>query len=44
MSTNEQARMKALECEVRERRQVDEILRKASAGFAQAELNRRFKM
>lgn len=43
MSTDEQARMKALEREVRELRQVNEILRKASAYFAQAELDRRFK-
>jgi hypothetical protein len=33
-------RMKALEREVRERRQANEILRKASAYFAQAELDR----
>ena len=43
MSTDEQARMKALERENRELRQVNEILRKASAYFAQAELDRRFK-
>lgn len=42
-STDEQARMKALEREVRELRQANEILRKASAYFAQAELDRRFK-
>ncbi len=43
MSTDDQARMKALEREVRELRQINEILRKASAYFAQAELDRRFK-
>jgi transposase len=36
-------KMKALEREVRELRQANEILRKASAYFAQAELDRRFK-
>ncbi len=36
-------RLKALEREVRELRQANEILRKASAYFAQAELDRRFK-
>ena len=36
-------RMKALEREVRELRQANEILRKASAYFAVAELDRRFK-
>ena len=36
-------RVKALERENRELRQVNEILRKASAYFAQAELDRRFK-
>ena len=40
---DEQARMKAPEREVRELRQANEILRKASAYFAQAELDRRFK-
>ena len=40
---DEQARMKALEREVRELRQANEILRKTSAYFAQAELDRRFK-
>jgi transposase len=39
----ERARIKALEREVRELRQANEILRKASAYFAQAELDRRFK-
>jgi len=42
-TTDEQARLKALEREVRELRQANEILRKASAYFAQAELDRRFK-
>ena len=37
------AKMKALERENRELRQVNEILRKALAYFAQAELDRRFK-
>jgi len=37
------AKMKALEREVRELRQANEILRKASAYFAQAELDRRYK-
>ena len=37
----EQARIKALERENRELRQVNEILRKASAYFAMAELDRR---
>lgn len=36
-------KMKALERENRELRQANEILRKASAYFAQAELNRPFK-
>jgi transposase-like protein len=36
-------RVKALERENRELRQANEILRKASAYFAQAELDRRFK-
>jgi transposase-like protein len=39
----ERERIKALEREVRELRQANEILRKASAYFAQAELDRRFK-
>ena len=37
------ARLKALERENRELRQANEILRKASAYIAQAELDRRFK-
>jgi transposase-like protein len=36
-------KMKALEREIRELRQANEILRKASAYFAMAELDRRFK-
>lgn len=40
---DEEARIKALEQEVRELRQANEILRKASAYFAQAELDRPFK-
>ncbi len=39
-SSDELARLKALEREVRELRQANEILRKASAYFAQAELDR----
>ena len=35
--------LKALERENRDLRQVNEILRKASAYFAQAEFDRRFK-
>jgi len=42
-STDERDRVRALEREVRELRQANEILRKASAYFAQAELDRRFK-
>jgi len=42
-STTEQQRIQALEREVRELRQANEILRKASAYFAQAELDRRFR-
>jgi transposase len=41
VTTEEQARLKALEREVRELRRANEILRKASAYFAQAELDRR---
>jgi transposase len=40
---DEEARIKALEQEVRELRQANEILRKASAYFARAELDRPFK-
>ena len=41
--TDVATRLKALERENRELRQANEILRKASAYFAQAELDRRFK-
>ena len=40
-TTDEARRIKELEKEVRELRRANEILRKASAYFAQAELNRR---
>jgi len=43
LTTDERARMKELEREVRELRRANEILRKASAYFAQAELDRRPK-
>lgn len=43
LSTAEREKMKALERENHELRQANEILRKASAYFAQAELRRRFK-
>jgi transposase len=43
MTTAERERLKALEREVRELRQANEILRKASAYFAQAELDRPLK-
>ena len=43
MTTEERDRLKALERENRELRQANEILRKASAYFAQAELDRPFK-
>jgi transposase len=42
-STAERQRVKELEREVRELRRANEILRKASAFFAQAELDRRPK-
>ena len=42
-TTEDSARVKALERENRELRQANEILRKASAYFAQAELDRPFK-
>ena len=42
-TSTEAARIRDLEREVRELRQANEILRKASAYFAQAELDRRFK-
>ena len=41
LSCPERERLKALEGEVRELRRANEILRKASAYFAQAELDRR---
>ena len=41
--TAEHDRIKALEREIRELRQANEILRKASAYFAMAELDRRSK-
>ncbi len=43
LTTDERERMKALEREVKELRQANEILRKASAYFALAELDRRPK-
>ena len=42
-TTDKRERIKALERENRELRQANEILRKASAYFAQAELDRRWK-
>src|SRR6202030_853308 len=42
-TSEERERIKALERENRELRQANEILRKASAYFATAELDRRFK-
>ena len=43
VTSAERDRIKALEREVRELRKANEILRLASAFFAQAELDRRFK-
>jgi transposase len=43
LTTEERQRLKDLEREVRELRRANEILRKASAFFAQAELGRRPK-
>lgn len=43
LTTGERERLMELEREVRELRQANEILRKASAYFAQAELDRRRK-
>ncbi len=43
LTTEERARLKQLERENRELRRANEILRKASAYFAQAELDRRVK-
>ena len=42
-TTDERQRLKALERENRELKRANEILRKASAYFAQAELDRRAK-
>ena len=43
LTTTERERLKELEREVRELKRANEILRKASAFFAQAELDRRPK-
>jgi transposase len=43
LTTEERERLKALERENRELKRANEILRKASAYFAQAELDRRPK-
>ena len=43
LTRDERDRLKAVERENRELRQANEILRKASAYFAQAELDRRHK-
>jgi len=43
LTTDERQRLKELEREVRELRRANEILKKASAYFAQAELDRRAK-
>jgi len=43
LTTDERVRLKALERENQELRRANEILRKASAFFAQAELDRRGK-
>lgn len=43
LTSDEKIRLKALERENRELRQANEILKKASAYFAQAELDRPFK-
>ena len=43
LTTDEEERLKALERENRELRRANEILRKASAYFAQAELDRRVR-
>ncbi len=43
MTSDERERIRALERENRELRQANEILRKASAYFAQAELDRPFR-
>ena len=43
LTSDERERMKGMKREIRELRQANEILRKASAYFAQAELDRRSK-
>ena len=43
LTTSDRERMKAMERELKELRRANEILRKASAYFAQAELDRRPK-
>ena len=43
MTTSERERMKALEREVKELRRANEILKSASAFFAQAALDRELK-
>lgn len=43
LSTDEKAQLKALQKEVKELRKANEILRSASAFFAQAELDRKLK-
>ena len=43
VTTSDRERIKAMERELKELRQANEILRKASAYFAQAELDRRPK-
>ena len=43
LTTSERERMKTLEREVKQLKRANEILRKASAYFAQAELDRREK-
>lgn len=43
LTTSERERLKALEQENRELKRANDILRKASAFFAQAELDRRWK-
>ena len=43
LSTDERERIKSLEREVKELRRANDILKTASAFFAQAELDRRLK-
>ena len=43
LTSDERVRMKAMEREIKELRQANEILKKASAYFALAELDRRWK-